>query len=148
MTPHPSAYGCHLLPQEKANGVRTQRIKVLFAQTKKQKDTNRCPFVLAEKERFEAVNRPPPSHSRRALLEDSLPSTPCFRRFRFKKTILNRFFLLPLPNNRRWESSNPSSKTKRTPIGVLLFWRRRRDLNSRAGYIRPTPLAGAPLRPT
>ena len=27
------------------------------------------------------------------------------------------------------------------------FWRRRRDLNSRAGKTRPTPLAGAPLRP-
>ena len=26
-------------------------------------------------------------------------------------------------------------------------WRRRRDLNSRAGLSRPTPLAGAPLRP-
>ena len=39
-------------------------------------------------------------------------------------------------------------QNKRTPYGVLLFWRRRRDLNSRAGYFRPTPLAGAPLRPT
>ena len=43
---------------------------------------------------------------------------------------------------------NPrSTKTKSTAIAVLLFWRRRRDLNSRAGISRPTPLAGAPLRP-
>lgn len=27
------------------------------------------------------------------------------------------------------------------------MWRRQRDLNSRAGNSRPTPLAGAPLRP-
>lgn len=31
---------------------------------------------------------------------------------------------------------------------MLCFsWRRQRDLNSRAGNSRPTPLAGAPLRP-
>ena len=38
-------------------------------------------------------------------------------------------------------------KNKTTRLGGFIFWRRRRDLNSRAGYIRPTPLAGAPLRP-
>ena len=57
-------------------------------------------LFLAEKERFEAASRPPPSHSRRASLGDSLPSAPCFGRFRCEKTILNRFFLLPLPENR------------------------------------------------
>ena len=31
---------------------------------------------------------------------------------------------------------------------MVLIWRRRGDLNSRAGLSRPTPLAGAPLRPT
>ena len=29
----------------------------------------------------------------------------------------------------------------------VLGWRRRRDLNPRAGFIQPTPLAGEPLRP-
>ena len=58
---------------------------------------------LAEKERFEAASRPPPSHSLRASFGDSLPSAPCFGRFRCEKTILNRFFLLPLPANRRGE---------------------------------------------
>ena len=28
-----------------------------------------------------------------------------------------------------------------------VLWRRRRDLNPRAGFIQPTPLAGEPLRP-
>ena len=107
---------------------------------------------------------------------------------RFAKTILNRFFLLPLasrvvsyrlrllgsahsrfgsfasqkrysivfarsplPNNRRGRVQIPfsiSKKTRQTQGLSCFFWRRRRDLNSRAGYIRPTPLAGAPLRPT
>ena len=39
------------------------------------------------------------------------------------------------------------TKQKTTRVDGLLFWRRWRDLNSRAGYNRPTPLAGAPLRP-
>ena len=43
--------------------------------------------------------------------------------------------------------SNSQTKNKTTRLGGFVFWRRRRDLNSRAGYIRPTPLAGAPLRP-
>ena len=48
-----------------------------------------------------------------------------------------------------FKSSPIRQKKARQPDWVaLLFWRRRRDLNSRAGYFRPTPLAGAPLRPT
>ena len=31
--------------------------------------------------------------------------------------------------------------------GEFLSWRGRRDLNPRAGFIQPTPLAGEPLRP-
>ena len=31
--------------------------------------------------------------------------------------------------------------------GIRFCWRRRRDSDSRAGKTRPTPLAGAPLRP-
>ncbi len=37
---------------------------------------------------------------------------------------------------------------KHLRLQVLFVWRRQRDLNSRAGNSRPTPLAGAPLRPT
>ena len=44
-----------------------------------------------------------------------------------------------------------TSFKKRTFVGsrqkCVFCWRRRRDLNSRAGKTRPTPLAGAPLRP-
>ena len=44
-------------------------------------------------------------------------------------------------------NSNLSRQRKKDTIWCPFRWRRRRDLNSRAGYIRPTPLAGAPLRP-
>ena len=44
-------------------------------------------------------------------------------------------------------SSNLSHQRKKDTVWCPFRWRRRRDLNSRAGYIRPTPLAGAPLRP-
>ena len=40
------------------------------------------------------------------------------------------------------------SKIKKAACGCFFHWRRQRDLNSRAGNSRPTPLAGAPLRPT
>ena len=44
--------------------------------------------------------------------------------------------------------SPPKNERHGTPFWVFrVFWRRRRDLNSRAGNSRPTPLAGAPLRP-
>ena len=74
-----------------------------------------------------------------------------FGSFATKKRYLIVFSCSPLPNNRRNKSSNPrffKQKNKTDTRSVLFFWRRRRDLNSRAGYIRPTPLAGAPLRPT
>ena len=32
-------------------------------------------------------------------------------------------------------------------LHLHICWRRRRDLNPRAGFTRPKPLAGAPLRP-
>ena len=38
-------------------------------------------------------------------------------------------------------------KTRHTRMSMPYLWRRRRDLDSRAGKTRPTPLAGAPLRP-
>ena len=38
-------------------------------------------------------------------------------------------------------------KMLNTRMGIEHLWRRRRDLDSRAGKTRPTPLAGAPLRP-
>ena len=44
-------------------------------------------------------------------------------------------------------NSNLSHQRKKDTDWCPFRWRRRRDLNSRAGYIRPTPLAGAPLRP-
>ena len=48
-------------------------------------------------------------------------------------------------------SSSPHFDDKRKnrtdQLVYPVFWRRRRDLNSRAGLSRPTPLAGAPLRP-
>ena len=40
------------------------------------------------------------------------------------------------------------SKIKKAAYDCFFYWRRQRDLNSRAGNSRPTPLAGAPLRPT
>ena len=40
-----------------------------------------------------------------------------------------------------------SIKKAATLLGSCFFWRRRRDSDSRAGKTRPTPLAGAPLRP-
>ena len=69
---------------------------------------------------------------------------------RFAKTILNRFCSLALAGYpARFKSLLRSQRKNRIDQMVYpVFWRRRRDLNSRAGYIRPTPLAGAPLRPT
>ena len=54
---------------------------------------------------------------------------------------------LPVPSLLRTQISNSNKKRKQTQGLLSFFWRRRRDLNSRAGYVRPTPLAGAPLRP-
>ena len=39
-------------------------------------------------------------------------------------------------------------QTKKTPYGVFLVWRRKRDSNPRAGESRPNGLANRPLRPT
>ena len=48
-------------------------------------------------------------------------------------------------------SSSPHFDDKRKnrtdQLVYPVFWRRRRDLNSRTGLSRSTPLAGAPLRP-
>ena len=38
-------------------------------------------------------------------------------------------------------------KGRRSKADFAPTWRRRRDLNPRAGFIQPTPLAGEPLRP-
>ena len=38
-------------------------------------------------------------------------------------------------------------KERRSKADFAPTWRRRRDLNPRAGFIQPTPLAGEPLRP-
>ena len=38
-------------------------------------------------------------------------------------------------------------KLATSDIALAASWRRRRDLNPRAGFSQPTPLAGEPLRP-
>ena len=48
---------------------------------------------------------------------------------------------------RRSSKSLLLHQKRKSTVSTVLFWRRRRDLNSRAGKTRPTPLAGAPLRP-
>ena len=45
----------------------------------------------------------------------------------------------------RWQRRG--SPKRETGNACLSFWRGRRDLNPRAGFIQPTPLAGEPLRP-
>ena len=45
------------------------------------------------------------------------------------------------------DSMKQKSYRKRSIQAFPVTWRGRRDLNPRAGFIQPTPLAGEPLRP-
>ena len=106
--------------------------------------------IFFKKERFSRLRRPPPSHSRLPL--------PALARlgtllapggFASPKTTLSCFWLATLAGKpARLKSLPLGAKKEQTRLGLFFFWRRRRDLNSRAGLCRPTPLAGAPLRPT
>ena len=81
---------------------------------------------------------PPPSHSRCASLDMLAPSTPCFGRFRFAKNDTQSFLscyprLFASQNDAR-KSNLHFVKNKGYPDwDIPCFWRRRRDLNSRAG---------------
>ena len=98
------------------------QVQISRISTRKQGNTIGLPCFLAEKERFEAASRPPPSHSRRASLGDSHPSAPCFGRFRCEKTIHNRFFLLPLPVPvARVQISLITTKKRGSPCGLPHF---------------------------
>ena len=93
------------------------------------------------------------AHSRRIVVSCAkhsfTPDTPCFGSFAAQKHHTVMFLLAhPCRYSRSYEFKYPiQAKNKTTRLGGFIFWRRRRDLNSRAGYVRPTPLAGAPLRP-
>ena len=50
---------------------------------------------------------PPPSHSRCVSVDQFPPSTPCSRRFRCGKTVVNCFYLATLP---------PQAKRAKTPL--------------------------------
>ena len=82
----------------------------------------------------------------------SRANSPCLVDFTSKKRYSIVFSRSLTPEVfRRLESpispSPPKEKSTVTQMGNCAFWRRRRDLDSRAGKTRPTPLAGAPLRP-
>ena len=102
---------------------------------------------MAEKERFSRFCRPLASHSRLASqiicsqysLLWLLRCTKTSHRDVFDCSLSRRPVALT--------NSNLSHQRKKDTVWCPFRWRRRRDLNSRAGYIRPTPLAGAPLRP-
>ena len=65
------------------------------------------------------------------------------------------FFRAPEQGNRRHSPCarppehrpGKAKKLAASDISLAASWRRRRDLNPRAGFIQPTPLAGEPLRP-
>ena len=70
------------------------------------------------------------------------------RAFRLGFARLSALPLAVRARRKRDKTPTPPKKQKDSrPKGQLSFWRRRRDLDSRAGKTRPTPLAGAPLRP-
>ena len=88
-----------------------------------------------------------------ALLRNASRSN--LRRLADKRACRLGFARLSAPSlvmraRRKRDKSLPLRQKKQKdsrPKGQLSFWRRRRDLDSRAGKTRPTPLAGAPLRP-
>ena len=46
-----------------------------------------------------------------------------------------------------WPRETQDVKKHHNPMGCGVFWRSERDLNPRAHFGTPTPLAGEPLRP-
>ena len=108
----------------------------------------KCVFCWRRRRDLNRLHRPLASHSRLlspalARLGILLALAPSLR----KNDTLS--FLLARPcRNRQGSNLDFGAKRKTTRLGGFSFWRRRRDLNSRAGLSRPTPLAGAPLRPT
>ena len=87
------------------------------------------------------------------------PKTRCIRISLFDRGTVLALSLLPPPaavdartpscrSRRSGSLETYSRQTKKTPYGVFLVWRRKRDSNPRAGESRPNGLANRPLRPT
>ncbi len=105
---------------------------------------------MAETERFSRLRRSLAAlvlcgHSHKCslqILTATLKTLPCL--------VHRTRSAFSLPPVRRSSSNRtiPRERKKDTLLSIFFLWRRQRDLNSRAGNSRPTPLAGAPLRPT